>query len=144
MLSRLLQRLGGLLRFFSRLAGVGLFGVLFRRLHRLLSVTGLLSRLFGLAGGLLLIERLLAEPFLGLIQLLAELFRGVVQFLLALLLCGGGGSRLLSQLLHLLRGLLLSLREFRGLVAKLWTRGRVLRQLIGQLLSRLSGTFSRL
>ena len=121
-----------------------MFGVLLRRLHRLLSLAGLLSRLFGSAGSFLLIERLLAEPFLSLIQFLAELLRGVVQFLLALLLRGGCGSRLLSQLLHLLRDLLLSLRKLRGLLAKLWIRGRVLRQLIGQLLSRLSGTFSRL
>lgn len=144
LLGRLLQILGRLLGRLNSLIGVALLRRLLRGVHLLLTVCRLLTGLLSPFGGLRLVERLLAELVLRLGQLLAELSGGVVQFLLTLLLRGIGGSRLLTELFHLPRDLLLFLREVFGLLREFGVRARVVLQLIGQLLSGLRGLLSRL
>ena len=144
LLRRLLQILGRLLGGLSRLARVTLLRRLLRGLHFLLTVRRLFSGLLRSFGRLRQVERLLAELVLRLGQLLTELSGSVIQFLLTLLLRGIGGSRLLAELLHLLRDLLLFLREVFRLLREFWVRTRVVLQLLGQLLSGLSGLLSGL
>ena len=124
------------------MVGVALLRRLFRSLHFLLTVRGLFACLFGSVRLLRHVERFLSKPILRLRQLLSELLGGVVQFLLTLLLRGVGRGRVLALLLHLLRDLLLLLREVAGLLRETGIRARVVLQLIGQLLSRLSGLLS--
>ncbi|TXT39094.1 MAG: hypothetical protein FD138_182, partial [Planctomycetota bacterium] len=90
---------------------------------------------------------MLTEPALRFGQLLSELLRGVVQLLLTLLLRGVRGTRLLTELLHLLRDRLLSLGQFVRLLREFGIRSRVVLQLLGELLGRLGcllTAFSRL
>ena len=123
---------------------VALLSRLLRGLHLLLTVRRLFSRLLRSFGRLRQVERLLAKLVLRLGQLLTELSGSVIQFLLTLLLRGIGGSRLLAELLHLLRDLLLLLRKVFGLLREFWIRARVVLQLPRQLLSGLSGLLSGL
>ena len=144
LLSRLLQILRRLLGRLSGLIRIALLRRLLSGRHFLLTVRRLLPRLLRAFGGLRQVERLLAELVLRLGQLLAELSGSVVQFLLTLLLRGIGGSRLLTELFHLLCDLLLFLRKVFGLLREFRIRTRVVLQLIGQLLSGLRGLLSGL
>ena len=142
LLRRLLQILRGLLGRLSGLIGVALFRRLLRGVHFLLTVRRLLTGLLRTLGGLRLIQRLLTEFALRLRQLLAEFTGGLVQFLLTLLLRGAGGSRLFAELLHLFRILLLLLSKLTRLLREFRIRARIVLQLLGQLLSGLSGLLS--
>lgn len=142
LLSGLLQILRGLLGRLSGLVGIALLRRLLRGIHFLLTVRCLLTGLLRSLGGLRLVQRMLTEFALRLRQLLAEFTSGLVQLLLTLLLSGAGGSRLLTELFHLLCGLLLLLRELTGLLREFRIRARVVLQLIGQLLRGLSGLLS--
>ena len=110
----------------------------------MLTVRRLFSGLLRPCGRLRQVERLLTELVLRLGQLLTELSGSVIQFLLTLLLSGTGGPRLLAELLHLLRDLLLFLREVFGLLREFGIGALVVLQLLGQLLSGLSGLLSGL
>ena len=103
-----------------------------------------MTRLLRSFGRLRQVERLLAELVLRLGQLLTELSGSVIQFLLTLLLRGTSGTRLLAELFHLLRDLLLLLRKVFRLLCEFGIRARVVLQLPSQLLSGLSGLLSGL
>ena len=77
-LGRLLQRLCGLFGGLSRVAGIALLSRLTGGLHVLLAESGLLTSSFRSVCRLLQVERLLAEPVLGLRQLLPQLAGGGV------------------------------------------------------------------
>ena len=74
--------------------------------------------------------------------MLAEFTGRLVQLLLTLLLRGAGGSRLFAELLHLFRILLLLLSKLTRLLREFRIRTRIVLQLLGQLLSGLSGLLS--
>ena len=115
---------GGLLG----VAGVAGLSGLVGGLHVLLAASGLFASGFRSVGGLLHVERLLTEAGLGLRHLLPQLAGGRVQLFLTLLLRGSGGSGSLSQLLELLRELLLLLSQLGRLLSETGIRLRVLLQ----------------